>query len=70
MSAAAAVSEDFASLSPGDPAPRVHQRSSTNTRYYLDTAGGRYIVLCFFASADFSFSASTCETAALYLVSL
>jgi peroxiredoxin/predicted 2-oxoglutarate/Fe(II)-dependent dioxygenase YbiX len=51
VSAAAAVSEDFASLSPGDPAPRVHQRSTTNPRYHLDTAAGRYIVLCFFASA-------------------
>jgi predicted 2-oxoglutarate/Fe(II)-dependent dioxygenase YbiX/peroxiredoxin len=35
----------------GDPAPWFHQRSASYPRYAFDTAGGRYIVLCFFASA-------------------
>ena len=38
-------------LAIGDPAPWFHQRSSSNPRYAFDTAGGRYIVLCFYGSA-------------------
>ena len=38
-------------LLPGDPAPGFHQRSTGNPRYAFDTAAGRYIVLCFLASA-------------------
>ncbi|NUB44397.1 2OG-Fe(II) oxygenase [Fertoebacter nigrum] len=38
-------------LSPGDPAPYFTQRSSVNPRYALDTAAGRYLVLCFYHSA-------------------
>jgi peroxiredoxin/predicted 2-oxoglutarate/Fe(II)-dependent dioxygenase YbiX len=41
----------LASLTPGDPAPWFHQRSTSNPRYAFDTAAGRYIVLCFFGSA-------------------
>jgi predicted 2-oxoglutarate/Fe(II)-dependent dioxygenase YbiX/peroxiredoxin len=41
----------YAALHPGDPAPWFHQRASNNPRFALDTAAGRYIVLCFFASA-------------------
>jgi peroxiredoxin len=41
----------YMQLSPGDPAPWFHQRSFGNPRYAFDTAAGRYIVLCFFASA-------------------
>jgi peroxiredoxin len=41
----------YARLAPGDPAPWFTQRSFANPRYAFDTAGGRYIVLCFFASA-------------------
>src|SRR5919197_1946500 len=41
----------YIQLSPGDPAPWFHQRSFGNPRYAFDTAAGRYIVLCFFASA-------------------
>jgi peroxiredoxin len=51
MSAAALPSSEFVNLGPGDPAPWFHQRSTTNPRYAFDTAAGRYIVLCFFASA-------------------
>ena len=38
-------------LTPGDPAPRFIQRSVSNPRYALDSAAGRYLVLCFFGSA-------------------
>lgn len=42
---------NYVSLAAGDPAPWFVQRSSGNPRYSFDTAGGRYIVLCFYASA-------------------
>lgn len=41
----------YVMLGPGDPAPWFHQRSTGNPRYAFDTAAGRYLVLCFFASA-------------------
>ena len=37
---------------PGDPAPSFHQRTPANPRYAFDSAGGRYIVLCFPGSAS------------------
>jgi predicted 2-oxoglutarate/Fe(II)-dependent dioxygenase YbiX/peroxiredoxin len=42
---------EYAVLAPGDPAPWFHQRSTANPRYAFDTAAGRYVVLCFLASA-------------------
>jgi peroxiredoxin/predicted 2-oxoglutarate/Fe(II)-dependent dioxygenase YbiX len=42
----------YRNLLPGDPAPWFHARSSTRTDFALDVIGGRYIVLCFFATAD------------------
>lgn len=45
------ASRSYVSLLPGDPAPWFHQRSTSNPNYAFDTAAGRYIVLCFFASA-------------------
>ncbi|MBC8129994.1 MAG: 2OG-Fe(II) oxygenase [Rhizobiaceae bacterium] len=42
---------NHASILPGDTAPWFHQRSFANPRYAFNTAGGRYIVLCFFGSA-------------------
>jgi len=45
------VPGSFNTLAVGDPAPWFHQRTSGNPRYAFDTAGGRYIVLCFFGSA-------------------
>jgi len=42
---------NYANLTPGDPAPWFHQRSFANPHYAIDTAAGRYLVLCFFASA-------------------
>jgi predicted 2-oxoglutarate/Fe(II)-dependent dioxygenase YbiX/alkyl hydroperoxide reductase subunit AhpC len=35
---------------PGDPAPWFYARTPANPRYTFDTAGGRYIVLCFLGS--------------------
>jgi peroxiredoxin/predicted 2-oxoglutarate/Fe(II)-dependent dioxygenase YbiX len=51
MSAQANTSRSYAKLTPGDPAPWFHQRATSNPNYAFDTAAGRYIVLCFFASA-------------------
>jgi predicted 2-oxoglutarate/Fe(II)-dependent dioxygenase YbiX/peroxiredoxin len=42
---------DYVLLHPGDPAPWFHARSGANPRYAFDSAGGRYLVLCFFGSA-------------------
>jgi peroxiredoxin/predicted 2-oxoglutarate/Fe(II)-dependent dioxygenase YbiX len=41
----------YAKLEVGDPAPDFHQVSTSNPRYSFNTAAGRYIVLCFFATA-------------------
>ena len=38
-------------LLPGDPAPWFHARSSSRRDFAFDTIAGRYVVLCFFASA-------------------
>src|SRR5262249_35664958 len=43
--------QKYANLGAGDPAPWFHQRSFANPRYAIDTAAGRYLVLCFFGSA-------------------
>jgi predicted 2-oxoglutarate/Fe(II)-dependent dioxygenase YbiX/peroxiredoxin len=41
----------FRNLLKGDPAPWFRQRSATQPTFSFDTVAGRYIVLCFFASA-------------------
>ena len=41
----------YVQLSPGDPAPWFTIRSCANPRFSFSTAGGRYVVLRFFASA-------------------
>jgi peroxiredoxin len=51
MSAQADTSRSYARLTPGDPAPWFHQRATSNANYAFDTAAGRYVVLCFYASA-------------------
>jgi len=43
---------DAPQILPGDPAPSFFQRTPSNPRYALNTAGGRYIVLCFLGSAS------------------
>jgi predicted 2-oxoglutarate/Fe(II)-dependent dioxygenase YbiX/peroxiredoxin len=51
MKAEADTTQLYAQMTPGDPAPWFHQRSAGNPRYAFDTAAGRYVVLCFYASA-------------------
>jgi peroxiredoxin len=46
------LSQSFINLTPGDPAPWFHQRSTSNPNYAFDTAAGRYIVLCFYGTAS------------------
>jgi peroxiredoxin len=41
----------YINLAPGEPAPWIHQRSTSSPNYAFDTVGGRYVVLCFFMSA-------------------
>ncbi|MFI5326004.1 MAG: 2OG-Fe(II) oxygenase [Candidatus Rokuibacteriota bacterium] len=41
----------YRSLLPGDPAPWFHARSTSRQDFAFDTIAGRYLVLCFFASA-------------------
>jgi len=42
----------YASLLPGDPAPRFVQRAFTNPQFVFDTVAGRYIVLAFIRSSE------------------
>src|SRR5262245_2697742 len=41
----------YKNLLPGDPAPYFLARASTRDKFAFDTAGGRYLVLCFFMTA-------------------
>jgi len=41
----------YRSLLPGDPAPWFHARATSREDFAFDTIAGRYLVLCFFASA-------------------
>ncbi len=50
-----------AQLMVGDPAPWIRQRSTSNADYALDTAAGRYMVLCFFGSAGHARSRAALE---------
>ena len=51
MSSPKGKANSFVTLTPGDPAPWFHQRSTSNPRYVFDTVGGRWVVLCFFGTA-------------------
>jgi peroxiredoxin/predicted 2-oxoglutarate/Fe(II)-dependent dioxygenase YbiX len=51
MRSASAAKHRHVTLAPGDPAPWFKARSTTNPTYAFDTAAGRYLVLCFFATA-------------------
>jgi peroxiredoxin/predicted 2-oxoglutarate/Fe(II)-dependent dioxygenase YbiX len=42
----------YKQLLPGDPAPWFKQNSTSRDNYHFDTAGGRYILLCFFQTAS------------------
>jgi predicted 2-oxoglutarate/Fe(II)-dependent dioxygenase YbiX/peroxiredoxin len=70
----------YVSLSPGEPAPWFQQRSPSNPRYNIDTAGGRYLILCFLGTAGNASGARAVQhalalpqandaMAALYLIS-
>ena len=52
MAAEMARPETYAALDVGDPAPWFRQRSAGNPSYVFDTVAGRYVVLCFFATAS------------------
>jgi peroxiredoxin/predicted 2-oxoglutarate/Fe(II)-dependent dioxygenase YbiX len=41
----------YVNLTPGDPAPWFRQRATSNPDYVFDTVAGRYVVLCFYATA-------------------
>jgi predicted 2-oxoglutarate/Fe(II)-dependent dioxygenase YbiX/peroxiredoxin len=41
----------YVNLQPGDPAPWFHARTGSAARFAFDTAAGRFLVLCFFATA-------------------
>jgi peroxiredoxin len=41
----------YKNLLPGDSAPWFHARATSRSDYAFDTAAGRYLVLCFFATA-------------------
>ncbi len=45
-------------ITPGDPVPWFTVRSTVNPLFHFDTAGGRYLVLCFFGSASVAGSAA------------
>jgi predicted 2-oxoglutarate/Fe(II)-dependent dioxygenase YbiX/peroxiredoxin len=45
------MANSYLNILPGDTAPWFAQRSGSNPRYVFDTAGGRYLVLCFLATA-------------------
>lgn len=51
----------YRQLSRGELAPWFTQRSATNPRFVFDTAGGRYIVLCFFLTAGDAFGRSALD---------
>lgn len=51
----------YALLTRGDPAPWFTQRATGNPRYTLDTAAGRYLVLCFYASSADPISRATLD---------
>jgi peroxiredoxin/predicted 2-oxoglutarate/Fe(II)-dependent dioxygenase YbiX len=45
-------SVSYVQLAPGDPAPWFYRRSTANPNFAFHTAAGRYVVLCFYASAS------------------
>src|SRR5262249_37743453 len=42
----------YRNLLPGEPAPWFTARATTREKFTFHTAGGRYLVLCFFGTAD------------------
>ena len=52
----------YAQILPGDPAPTFYQVSTSNPRFAFDTAAGRYILMCFHASASDETGRSAIDT--------
>ena len=52
MNAPAQPLPQYSQLGPGDPAPWFIQRSPSNPAYAFDGVAGRYVVMCFYASAS------------------
>lgn len=50
--AAPPARQDYRPLFVGDPAPWFHQKSTSNPNYAFQATAGRYVVLCFFATAS------------------
>ncbi len=48
---------------PGEAAPSFVQRNTSNPKYNFDTAAGRYLVLCFFGSAQDDHAKAALEAA-------
>ncbi|HJZ34618.1 MAG TPA: 2OG-Fe(II) oxygenase, partial [Hyphomicrobiaceae bacterium] len=42
----------YRNLHAGEPAPWFETRATSREVFAIDSTGGRYIVLCFFGSAD------------------
>ena len=51
MSTGSGVAATFRNLSVGDPVPWFRQSCTSNPSYAFDMTGGRYVVLCFYATA-------------------
>jgi peroxiredoxin len=52
MSTPAGAQRSYVNLMPGDPVPWFNQRLTGNARYSFDKAAGRYVVLCFYITAE------------------
>lgn len=61
MATNAEATQSYAGLAPGDPAPWFAQRTPSAPRYNFDTVAGRYLVLCFFATAQDAVGRDTIE---------
>jgi predicted 2-oxoglutarate/Fe(II)-dependent dioxygenase YbiX/peroxiredoxin len=52
MNARTPAAASYRRLHPGEPAPWFQQRCSANPGFVFHTAGGRYLLLCFFGCVD------------------
>lgn len=50
MNAPTPRTSTFATLEPGDPCPRIGQRTSARDHFATDSMAGRYLVFCFYGS--------------------
>jgi peroxiredoxin/predicted 2-oxoglutarate/Fe(II)-dependent dioxygenase YbiX len=61
MVTSAETARSYANLTAGDLAPAFAQRTHSTPRFNFDNAAGRYLVLCFFASAQDPVGKATIE---------